>query len=450
MQQTTTTPNAIDSYWMPFAANRAFKARPRLISGAEGVHYIAADGRKVLDATSGLYCVNAGHGQRAIVEAIQQAAARLDYAPAFQYAHPQAFELANRLALLAPGDLNQVFFATSGSEAVETAMKAALAYHRARGEGHRVRFIGRERGYHGVGFGGIAVGGISANRKAFGALFAGTDHLRATYDRERQAFSVGEPDWGAELADDLERLVALHDASNIAAVIVEPVAGSTGCLPPPKGYLERLVSIARKHGILVIFDEVITGFGRLGHAFASHRYGLEPDMICFAKGVTNGAVPMSGVIVADAIYRGVVEGEGAVAGAVPSHLPEFYHGFTYSAHPLATAAALATLDVYREQALFEQSAAREALFADLMMSLKGLPNVVDIRPIGMMCGIDLAAQDEAPGLRGYRALEISFHDLDLYVRIVSDTLVVAPPLSATDTELQQMTEQVAETIRRVA
>ncbi len=450
VQKTTPSPNAMDSYWMPFTANRAFKARPRLITGAEGVHYIAADGRKVIDATSGLYCVNAGHGQKRIVEAIQAAAGLLDYAPAFQYAHPQAFELSNQLALMAPGDLNRVFFATSGSEAVETAMKAALAYHRARGEGHRVRFIGRERGYHGVGFGGIAVGGIPANRKAYGALFSGTDHLRATYDRERQAFSTGEPAWGADLADELERLVALHDASNIAAVIVEPVAGSTGCLPPPRGYLERLVAIARKHGLLIIFDEVITGFGRLGHAFASLRYGLEPDMICFAKGVTNGAVPMSGVLVDERVYACVVEGEGAAAPAGPTYAPEFFHGFTYSGHPLATAAALATLEVYRADRLFERAAGLEAAFAERMMSLKGLPNVVDIRPIGLMCGIDLAPAEGKPGLRGFRAMETSFHDLDLYVRIVLDTLVVAPPLISSADDLDQMTERVGETIRRVA
>lgn len=450
VKQTTPSPNALDSYWMPFTANRAFKERPRLIAGAAGVHYISVDGRKVLDATSGLYCVNAGHGQPKIVEAIQTAAARLDYAPAFQYGHPAVFELSNRLALLAPGDLNRVFFATSGSEAVETAMKAALAYHRARGEGQRVRFIGRERAYHGVGFGGVALGGIPANRKAYGALFTGTDHMATTYDVERQSFSSGEPEWGAERADDLERIVALHDASNIAAVIVEPVAGSTGCLPPPKGYLERLVSIARKHGIIVIFDEVITGFGRLGFPFAVHRYNLEPDMICFAKGVTNGAVPMSGVLVSDRIHAAVVEGEGTRAGAGPAYLPEFFHGFTYSGHPLATAAALATLEVYREQDLFARAAQAEAGFAERMMSLKGLPNVLDIRPIGLMCGIDLAADDGKPGLRGYRALETSFHDLDLYVRIASDTLVVAPPLVASDEDLDQITERVAETIRRVA
>lgn len=442
-------PNQFENYWLPFTANRAFKARPRLFTRAEGLHYTTDDGRKVLDATSGLFCVNAGHGRRPIVEAIKAAAERLDFAPPFQYAHPQAFELANRLALLAPGDLNHVLLANSGSEAVETAMKVALAYHRARGDGQRVRFIGRERAYHGVGFGGIAVGGIPANRKAFGTMIHGTDHLPATYNRERQAFSIGEPEWGAELADDLLRLIMLHDASNIAAVIVEPTAGSTGCLPPPKGYLERLVEIAQAHGILVIFDEVITGFGRLGYPFAAERYGVVPDLITFAKGVTNGAVPMSGVMLRDPIYAAVVDGEAAVAGAGPIHVPELFHGYTYSGHPLATAAALATLDVYRDEGLFEATRAREAKFAERMMSLKGLPNVADIRPIGLMCGIDLEPQDATPGKRGYRAIETSFHDLDLYVRVTLDTLILAPPLIATDDDLDRIMECVAETIRRV-
>ncbi|MEO1204971.1 MAG: aminotransferase class III-fold pyridoxal phosphate-dependent enzyme [Pseudomonadota bacterium] len=434
---------------MPFSANRAFKARPRLFVAADGVHYRTDTGRQVLDATSGLYCVNAGHGRRRIVDAIKEAAERLDFAPPFQYAQPQVFELANRLALLAPGDLNHVMLATSGSEAVETAMKVALAYHRAKGEGQRTKFIGRERAYHGVGFGGIAVGGIPANRKAFGAMLPGTDHLPSTYDRAHQAFSVGEPAWGAHLADELNRLIALHDASNIAAVIVEPTAGSTGCLPPPQGYLERLVEIAGHHGILVIFDEVITGFGRLGHAFAAERYGLVPDLITFAKGVTNGSVPMSGVLLRDQIYRTVCDGEDAPAGAPPRHLPELFHGYTYSGHPLATAAALATLDVYRDEALFERTREREAAFAERMMSLQGLPNVADIRPIGLMCGIDLHCIENRPGQRGYRAIETSFHELDLYVRVALDTLILAPPLIATDDELDAMTERVAETIRRV-
>lgn len=415
--------NDLDAYWMSFSANRAFKRRPRMIVSAKDMHYVSEDGRQILDATSGLYCVNAGHGREAITAAIQEAAGRLDYAPAFQFAHPAAFTLASRLAQLAPGDLNHVLFASSGSEAVDSAMKLALAYHRARGEGQRTKFIGRERGYHGVGFGGISVGGIPANRKAFGSLLNGCDHLKTTYDRKRQAFSMGEPEWGAELADELLGLIALHDASNIAAVIVEPVAGSTGCLPPPKGYLERLAQIAKEHGILLIFDEVITAFGRLGKAFASERYGIVPDMITFAKGLTNGAVPMSGVITSDAIHEGLMQG--------PEHLPELFHGYTYSGHPLATAAALASLDVYRDDKLFERSAENEAAFGEAMMSLRDAPGVLDIRPIGLMCGIDLAPADGTPGKRGYLIMETAFHDYDLYVRIGLDTVIIAPPLIAT-------------------
>ena len=321
---------------MPFTANRAFKKRPRLIVGAKDMHYIASDGRKLIDGAAGLWCTNAGHNREPIVAAIQREAATLDYAPAFQFGHPKAFELASRVAALAPGDLDHVFFCNSGSEAVDTALKIALAYHNVRGNASRVRLIGRERGYHGVGFGGIAVGGIVNNRKQFGALFAGVDHLPMTYNREKQAFSVGEPEWGAHLADALDRIVALHDASTIAAVIVEPVAASTGVLPPPKGYLERLRAICDKHGILLIFDEVITGYGRLGHAFAAERYGVVPDMITFAKGITSGAVPMGGVIVRKGIYDAFMKG--------PEHVIELFHGYTYSAHPLACAAGLATLD----------------------------------------------------------------------------------------------------------
>lgn len=426
--------NEIASYWMPFTANRAFQRRPRMIRGAEGIHYIADDGRRVIDATSGLYCVNAGHGDRHIVAAIQEAAATLDYAPAFQFGHSQAFELASRLTMLAPDGLEHVFFANSGSEAVDTAMKLALAFHRARGEGSRTRFVGRERGYHGVGFGGMAVGGIPGNRKAFGQQLPGVDHLQTTYDRKRQAFSIGEPEWGAELADELERVIALHDASNIAAVIVEPVAGSTGCLPPPKGYLERLCAIAHKHGLLVIFDEVITAFGRLGHAFAAERYGVAPDLICFAKGLTNGAVPMSGVLASKTVHGALMQG--------PEHLPEFYHGYTYSAHPLASAAALATLDVYRDKALFERAAGLEPNFCETMMGLRDAPMVADIRPIGLMCGIDLEPSPEGAGVRGYEVMQTAFHDHDLYVRVAADTLIVAPPL------ICEM-EDVAEICRRL-
>lgn len=412
--------NELKSYWMPFTANRAFHQDPRMIAGAEGIHYLTGDGRRIIDATSGLYCVNAGHCDPHIVAAIRQAAGELDYGPSFQFGHQGAFELASRLAMMAPDGLDHVFFANSGSESVDTAMKLALAYHKARGEGSRTRFIGRERGYHGVGFGGMAVGGIPGNRKAFGQQLPGVDHLRTTYERSRQAFSIGEPEWGAELADELERIIALHDASNIAAVVVEPVAGSTGCLPPPKGYLERLCAIARKNGVLVIFDEVITGFGRLGHGFAAERYAITPDLICFAKGLTNGAVPMSGVLASGEIYETMMQG--------PEFLPEFYHGYTYSAHPLATAAALATLDVYRDKALFSRAAEMEGAFCKEMMSLKDAPHVVDIRPIGFICGIDLEPGEKGVGARGYEAMQRAFHEQDLYVRVAADTLVVAPPL----------------------
>ena len=340
-------PNELEPYWVPFTPNRAFKKRPRLFAGAKGMHYFKPDGTKVIDATSGLFCVNAGHCREPIVKAIQEMAAKLDYSPAFQYGHPKVFELASRLSLLAPGDLDYAFFSNSGSEAVDTALKIALAYHKARGEGARTRFIGRERGYHGIGFGGISVGGMVANRKQFGNMLTGVDHLPATYDRSKQAFTKGEPEWGAHLADELTRLVNLHDASTIAAVIVEPVAGSTGILPPPKGYLKKLREITAQHGILLIFDEVITGFGRLGHCFASERYGVEPDMITFAKGITNAAVPMAGVMASKKIYDAFMTG--------PEHMVELFHGYTYSGHPLAAAAALATLDIYKDEGLFERA-----------------------------------------------------------------------------------------------
>ncbi len=333
-ERASVIPNDLEAYWLPFTPNRAFKAAPRLIARAKDMHYYTPDGRAVLDGTAGLWCTNAGHNRDPIVKAIAAQAGELDYAPAFQFSHPKAFELASRIAALAPADLDHVFFCNSGSEAVDTALKIALAYHNVRGEGARTRLIGRERGYHGVGFGGISVGGIVTNRRLFGTLLAGVDHLPATYDREQQAFTIGEPDWGAHLADELERIVALHDASTIAAVIVEPMAGSTGVLPPPKGYLQRLRAICDKHRLLLIFDEVITGFGRLGFAFAAERYGVVPDIITFAKGITSGTVPMGGVIVRAPIYEAFMRG--------PEHVVELFHGYTYSAHPLACAAALAT------------------------------------------------------------------------------------------------------------
>jgi beta-alanine--pyruvate transaminase len=435
-------PNELEPYWLPFTPNRAFKKRPRLFSGAKDMHYLTPDGRKVIDATSGLFCVNAGHGRESIVKAIQHAAATLDFAPPFQHAHPGVFELSSRLTLLAPGDLDYCLFANSGSEAVDTALKVALAYHRNRGEGSRTRFIGRERGYHGVGFGGISVGGMVANRKMFGNMLAGVDHLPTTYNRSKQAYSNQEPDWGAETADELTRLIGLHDASTIAAVIVEPVAGSTGCIPPPKGYLEKLRKITEAHGILLIFDEVITGFGRLGHCFAAERYGIVPDMITFAKGVTNAAAPMSGVLVRKGIYEAHMNG--------PEHMVELFHGYTYSGHPLAVAAGLATLDIYKEEGLFERARSLEAKFADAMLSLKGAPNVVDIRPIGLMCGIDLEPIAGKPGLRGYDAIERMYHEHDLYCRVTSDTLVVAPPLIVTEAQIGEIADRVRGVLKAVA
>jgi beta-alanine--pyruvate transaminase len=433
--------NDLDAFWLPFTPNRAFKRAPRLITRAKDMYYFAPDGHAVLDGLAGLWCSNAGHNRDPIVTAITRQAAELDYAAAFHFAHPKSFELASRVAALAPADLNRVFFCNSGSEAVDTALKIALAYHNVRGEGGRTRLIGRERGYHGVGFGGIAVGGIVNNRKFFGTLLAGVDHLPATYSREHQAFAVGEPEWGAHLADDLERIVALHGASTIAAVIVEPMAGSTGVLPPPKGYLQRLRAICDKHGILLIFDEVITGFGRLGSAFAAERYGVTPDLLCFAKGVNSGAVPMGGVIAREPIYDAFMQG--------PEHTIELFHGYTYSAHPLACAAGLAALDLYRDENLFDRAKRLEKRFSDAAMTLKGLPGVLDIRTVGIAAGIDLAPRSGALGERGYEAMDRAFHDEDLVIRITGDTLAIAPPLIVTEAQIAEIFEKVGRVIRAV-
>ena len=359
---TVNVPNDLAAHWMPFTANRAFKKNPRLLAGAKDMHYFTVDGRKIIDAAAGMWCCNAGHGRPQIAEAIGKQAAALDYAPPFQFGIPQAFELASRIADLAPAGLDHVFFCNSGSEAADTALKIALAYHQISGQGGRTRLIGRERGYHGVGFGGTSVGGIVGNRKIYGSLLSGVDHISHTYDREKQAFTKGEPEYGAHFADDVERLVNLHGANTIAAVIVEPMAGSTGVLPAPKGYLKRLREITQKHGILLIFDEVITGYGRLGFAFAAERYGVLPDMLTFAKGITNGAAPMGGVLVRDTIHDAFMTG--------PEHVVELTHGYTYSAHPIACAAALATLDIYRDEKLFERAKKLEPKFADAVMSLK--------------------------------------------------------------------------------
>jgi beta-alanine--pyruvate transaminase len=440
MPSTAAVPNDLAAFWMPFTPNRAFKAAPRILAGAKDMHYIAADGRRVLDGTAGLWCCNAGHGRTPIVEAIQTEAAALDYVPPFQFAHGKAFELASRIAALAPADLDHVFFCNSGSEAVDTALKIALAYHNVRGAGSRTRLIGRERGYHGVGFGGIAVGGIVSNRKQFGTLLAGVDHLPHTYDRDKQAFTRGEPEWGGHLADELERIVVLHDASTVAAVIVEPMAGSTGVLPPPKGYLQKLRAICDRHGILLIFDEVITGFGRLGFAFAAERYGVVPDMITFAKGVTSGTVPMGGVIVREPVHEAFMHG--------PENVIELFHGYTYSAHPLACAAGLATLDLYRDEDLFARAKRLEVPWADEAMALKGLPGVLDIRTLGLVAGIDLKPHPDGPGRRAVAAMERAFAD-GLMVRVTGDTIALSPPLIVSEAQIGEIFGTLAQVIRQV-
>jgi beta-alanine--pyruvate transaminase len=435
-------PNDLESYWLPFTPNRSFKRAPRMIVRARDMHYYTAENRAVLDGAAGLWCTNAGHNREPIVAAIKRAAEELDYSPAFQFAHPAAFELASRIAALAPGDLNRVFFCNSGSEAVDTALKIALAYHNVRGEGGRTRLIGRERGYHGVGFGGISVGGIVNNRKFFGSLLGGVDHLPATYSREHQAFIKGEPQWGAHFADELERIVALHDASTIAAVIVEPMAGSTGVLPAPQGYLQRLRAICDRHGILLIFDEVITGFGRLGHAFAAERYGVVPDLITFAKGVTSGAVPMGGVIARDGIYEAFMRG--------PEHAIELFHGYTYSAHPLACAAGLATLELYRDEKLFARAKALEPYFAEAVITLKSVAGVLDIRTVGLAAGIDLASRPGAPGLRAYQAMERAFQDEGVMIRTAGETIALSPPLIVTEAQIDEIVDKVGRVIKAVA
>ena len=428
--------NNLDAFWMPFTANRQFKNGPRLLVSAKGMHYTSHDGRQILDGTAGLWCVNAGHCHPKIVEAIRAQAGELDYAPPFQMAHPQAFELSSRLVAMTPGNLNHVFLGNSGSEAVDTALKIALAYHRARGDAGRVRLIGRERGYHGVGFGGIAVGGMVANRRQFGALFAGVDHLPHTYN-PKQAFTRGQPAEGAELADALERLVGLHDASTIAAVIVEPMAGSTGVLIPPKGYLDRLRAICDKHGILLIFDEVITGFGRLGTNFAADYFGVVPDMMTTAKGITNAAVPMSAVFASDKIYNTVIE-------ATPEGGIELAHGYTYSSHPMATAAALATLDVYRDEGLFERAHDLSPYWEDAIHSLKGTRHVVDLRNIGLVGAIELEPRPGAPMKRAYDVFTRCYAE-GVLVRQAGEAICLSPPLIIEKSQI----DQIVETLRKV-
>ena len=434
MNSPTTFPpglNSLDAYWMPFTPNRAFKANPRMVERASGLDYFTPEGRRVLDATAGLWCVNAGHGHPKITEAIQRQAAEMAYATNFNLGHPKAFEFASRLASLLPGDLDHVFFTNSGSESVDTALKIALAYQRARGKGAKTRLIGRERGYHGVGFGGISVGGIVKNRMYFGGLLTGVDHMPSTHDLARNAFTRGEPEHGAELADALENIVTLHDASNIAAVIVEPVAGSTGVLIPPKGYLKRLREICDKHDILLIFDEVITGFGRLGASFATDYFGVQPDIVTMAKGLTNAAVPMGAVGVRSHIYEAMMENADAAI--------ELFHGYTYSGHPLACAAGLATLDVYRDEDLFERAAAMSPAFEDALHSLKGARNVVDIRNLGLVAGVELSSRPGAPGARGQEVFHRCF-DKGLLIRVTGDIVAISPALTVSDAQIAETVE----------
>ncbi len=431
-------PNDLSAFWMPFTANRQFKKAPRMFVAADGMYYTTADGRKVLDGTAGLWCCNAGHNRPRITEAVQKQVAELDYAPAFQMGHPKAFELANALRDMAPEPFEHVFYTNSGSESVETALKIAIAYHRARGEGSRTRLIGRERGYHGVNFGGISVGGIVNNRRHFGTLLTGVDHLPHTHLPEKNAFTRGQPEHGAELADELEDIVALHGAETIAAVIVEPMAGSTGVLLPPKGYLERLREITKRHGILLIFDEVITGFGRLGSSFAAEHFNVMPDMITCAKGLTNGVIPMGAVLTTNAIHDAFMQG--------PEHMIELFHGYTYSGNPVASAAGLATLETYREEGLFENAAALAPYWEDALHSLRGLPHVIDIRNMGLIGAIELEPIEGAPTKRAFQAF-LDAYEKDLLIRTTGDIIALSPPLMISRAEIDELFGKLSEVLK---
>ena len=442
MPDTTRSAPSLEAYWMPFTANRAFKRAPRLLVSATGMHYTAADGRRILDGTAGLWCVNAGHAREPITRAIAESAVRLDYAPGFQMGHPGSFALAEQLCTLLPGDLDRVFFTNSGSESVDTALKIALAYFQARGEPRRARFVGRQRGYHGVGFGGISVGGLENNRKAFAAqLLPLVDHLPHTHDLGHNAFSRGQPAWGADLADALETIVAQRGAETIAAVIVEPVAGSTGVLVPPRGYLERLRALCDRNGILLIFDEVITGFGRLGAPFAAQALGVVPDMITCAKGITNGAVPMGAVAVRRGIYDAIVD-------AAPAGI-ELFHGYTYSGHPIATAAGLAALELYRTEGLFERARALAPAWEDALHALRRLPHVIDLRNLGLMAALELDPRPGAAGARGFDLFLDCFQHGAL-VRATGDVIAFSPPLIIERGEIEELFGLVADALRRLA
>ena len=433
-------PNDLSAFWMPFTSNRQFKKAPRMLVAAKDMHYTSADGRQILDGTAGLWCCNAGHTRPRITKAIQEQAAELDYAPAFQMGHPLAFQAASRLVDIAPKGLDHVLFTNSGSESVETALKLALAYQRVKGEGTRTRLIGRERGYHGVNFGGISVGGIVTNRKMFGTLLGGVDHMPHTHQPAKNAFTRGEPEHGAELADELERIVTLHDASTIAAVIVEPVAGSTGVLIPPKGYLKRLRQICDKHGILLIFDEVITGFGRMGTPFAADYYDVMPDIMVTAKGVTNGVIPMGAVFVKGAIHDAFMTG--------PEHMIEFFHGYTYSGNPIASAACVATLDTYREEGLLTRGAELAPYWEDALHSLKGEPHVIDIRNIGLIGAIELASIPGEPTKRAFSALVKAF-ERGALIRTTGDIIALSPPLIISKAQIDELIDHVRAVLRAV-
>jgi beta-alanine--pyruvate transaminase len=439
MNTVTPAPVDLSAYWMPFTANRYFKRKPKLVASAEGAYLTLTDGRRVFDCLSGLWCTPLGHSHPAVVEAVQQQVAELDYSPAFQVGHPKAFELASEIARRAPAGLNRVFFANSGSEAVDSALKIAIAYHQARGEAGRVRIIGRERAYHGVGIGGISVGGITPNRRTFTALSAPyVDHLPHTYDPQHMRFTRGQPQWGAHLADELERIVSLHDASTIAAVIVEPMQGSAGVIVPPVGYLERLREICTRYGILLIFDEVITGFGRTGANFAAQRLNVVPDMITFAKAVTNGVVPLGGVIVRQDVHDALMRG--------PDHVIELFHGYTYSGHPLACAAGLASLDVMATQNLVARAAELERVLEDSIHSLRDEPHVADIRNFGLAAAVELTPVSGKPGIRALEAFEKGL-DAGVLLRFTGDTLAVAPPFISTDDQVREMVEIIRAVLR---
>jgi beta-alanine--pyruvate transaminase len=432
--------NNLEAFWMPFTANRQFKQNPRMFVGAKDMHYTTADGRQVLDGTAGLWCCNAGHGRPRIVEAVQKQVAELDYAPAFQMGHPKAFELAARLAALMPSPLDHVFFTNSGSESVDTALKIALAYQRTIGQGTRTRLIGRERGYHGVGFGGISVGGIVANRKTFGTMLTGVDHMRHTHDPERNAFSRGVPENGAEYAEELIRIIQLHDPSTIAAVIVEPVAGSTGVLIPPKNYLERLREICDQHGILLIFDEVITGFGRLGSPFATDFFGVTPDLVTTAKGLTSGVVPMGAVFCTSDIYQAFMTG--------PDQMIELFHGYTYSAHPIACAAALATLDTYDEEGLLTRAADLAQHWEDGLHALKDCPRVIDIRNLGLIGAIELEGIPGEPTKRAFSAF-LKAYDDGLLIRTTGDIIALSPPLIISKEQIDELFDKLRSVLNAI-